>query len=252
MAKNHFNTLVKSLEEGQLKNDLKLCTQTKLIPTDFSIGHRGARLKFPEHTKESYIAASRLGAGMIECDVTFTKDKELVCRHSQCDLHTTTNILTIPELANNCSQPFSPAEFDTVGKLLKKASAKCCTSDITLNQFKSLTGKVESKNVKATNIKDYIKIDYRLYPDLYQETGILLSHLESIKLFQSLGVKMIPEIKEAKVQMPFDDTFTQEKYVQKIVDEYKSLHVSGNNVFIQSKNLDDVLYIITNEKDFAD
>lgn len=25
--------------------------------------------------------------------VTFTKDKELVCRHAQCDLHTTTNIL---------------------------------------------------------------------------------------------------------------------------------------------------------------
>ena len=25
--------------------------------------------------------------------VTFTKDRELVCRHAQCDLHTTTNIL---------------------------------------------------------------------------------------------------------------------------------------------------------------
>ena len=31
-----------------------------------------------------------MGAGIVECDVTFTKDKELVCRHSQCDLHTTT------------------------------------------------------------------------------------------------------------------------------------------------------------------
>jgi len=48
-----------------------------------------------------------MGAGILECDVTFTKDLELVCRHSQCDLHTTTNILTTP-LAAKCSVPFSP------------------------------------------------------------------------------------------------------------------------------------------------
>ena len=34
-----------------------------------------------------------MGAGIVECDVTFTKDKQLVCRHAQNDLHTTTNIL---------------------------------------------------------------------------------------------------------------------------------------------------------------
>jgi glycerophosphoryl diester phosphodiesterase len=28
-----------------------------------------------------------MGAGIIECDVTFTKDRELVCRHDQRDLH---------------------------------------------------------------------------------------------------------------------------------------------------------------------
>jgi glycerophosphoryl diester phosphodiesterase len=50
---------------------------------DFSIGHRGASLHFPEHTKEGYVAAADMGAGIIECDVTFTKDQELVCRHSQ-------------------------------------------------------------------------------------------------------------------------------------------------------------------------
>jgi len=49
---------------------------------DFSIGHRGAALQFPEHTRESYVAAARMGAGILECDVTFTKDRELVCRHS--------------------------------------------------------------------------------------------------------------------------------------------------------------------------
>jgi glycerophosphoryl diester phosphodiesterase len=45
---------------------------------DFSIdGHRGAAMQFPEHTFESYMAAAIQGAGVIECDVTFTKDKQL-------------------------------------------------------------------------------------------------------------------------------------------------------------------------------
>ena len=42
--------------------------------TSFSIGHRGAGLVFPEHTLEAYEAAFRMGAGTLECDVTFTKD----------------------------------------------------------------------------------------------------------------------------------------------------------------------------------
>jgi glycerophosphoryl diester phosphodiesterase len=98
---------------------------------------------FPEHTKESYVAAARLGAGIIECDVSITKDLQLVCRHSQCDLHTTTNILTIPELAAKCSEPFMPAEYHPVtGDLVKPASAKCCTTDLTLEEFLSLCGKI--------------------------------------------------------------------------------------------------------------
>jgi hypothetical protein len=31
-----------------------------------------------------------LGTDIIVCEVTFTKDRELVCGHAQCDLHTTT------------------------------------------------------------------------------------------------------------------------------------------------------------------
>jgi hypothetical protein len=54
-------------------------------------------------------AAATMGAGICECDVTVTKDRERVCRHSQCDLATTTNILTIPEFAAKCSKPFTPA-----------------------------------------------------------------------------------------------------------------------------------------------
>jgi glycerophosphoryl diester phosphodiesterase len=99
--------LVKDMDESKLKTELEQCSEGPFKKTDFSIGHRGAALQFPEHTQESYEAAARMGAGIIECDVTFTADRELVCRHSQCDLHTTTNIL-VTDLADKCSEAFTP------------------------------------------------------------------------------------------------------------------------------------------------
>lgn len=88
--------LVQGMDEGKLKDRLLRCENGPFYRTDFSIGHRGAPMQFPEHTKESYEAGARMGAGIVECDVTFTKDGELVCRHSECDLHTTTNIVATP------------------------------------------------------------------------------------------------------------------------------------------------------------
>ena len=65
-----------------------------------------------------------MGAGIQECDVTFTNDGQLVCRHDQCDLHTTTNILLTP-LAAQCTRPFSPAEFDATGKAHEGRPRRC-------------------------------------------------------------------------------------------------------------------------------
>ena len=137
--------LVDKMKDGPLKQQLSQCTGP-FHKTDFSFGHRGAALEFPEHTRESYLAAARMGAGIIECDVTFTKDRQLVCRHSQCDLHTTTNILTrCRRSPQNARKRFSPADPATG----KKASAKCCTSDITLAEFKTLTAKMDGFNPDA-------------------------------------------------------------------------------------------------------
>ena len=103
--------LIDVMNEGPLKSRLASCVNKRPRKTDFSIGHRGAPLMFPEHTRESYIAAAGQGAGIMECDVAFTSDRELVCRHSQCDLHTTTNILATP-LAKKCTQGFVPNSVD--------------------------------------------------------------------------------------------------------------------------------------------
>lgn len=244
--------LINDMDEGSLKSDLEQCEAGPLVKTDFSIGHRGACMQFPEHTRESYIAAAQMGAGIVECDVTFTKDTELVCRHSQCDLHTTTNILTIPELAAKCSEPFTPAEIDPkTGEVTKKASAKCCTSDITLAEFRRLRGKMDAANPAAKTVDEYIDSTPAWRTDLYSAKGTLVTHEESIELFKELGVKMTPELKEATVDMPFNGSFTQEAYAQKMIEEYKMAGVKPENVFAQSFNLEDVTYWINKEPDFG-
>lgn len=79
--------LVNDMDEGWLKDRLSSCLDKEVVSTKFSIGHRGgACLQFPEETLESHTAGMKMGAGIEECDVAFTKDRELVCRHDQCDL----------------------------------------------------------------------------------------------------------------------------------------------------------------------
>jgi glycerophosphoryl diester phosphodiesterase len=242
--------LVEDMDESKLKRKLQKCAEGPFKRTDFSIGHRGAALQFPEHTKESYVAAARMGAGIVECDVTFTEDLELVCRHSQCDLHTTTDILAT-DLADKCSEPFSPAEFDPItGELTKPATAKCCTSDITLAEFKTLCGKMDASNPYATTVEEYLGGTANYRTDLYATCGTLVSHKESIELFKELGVKMTPELKSPSVFMPFNG-YTQENYAQQMIDEYKAAGVSPRNVYAQSFDLGDLLYWIDNEPKFA-
>src|SRR5262249_11367393 len=150
------------------------CTSGPYRPRNLSIGHRGAGLQFPEHTRESYEAAARMGAGIVECDVTFTKDKELVCRHAQNDLHTTTNILQTP-LTQNCTKPFTPAVFAPNGDLVTPASAECRTSDITLAEFKSLRGKMDGFNPRARTVDEFVAGTPDFRTDLY--SGPTSGHL---------------------------------------------------------------------------
>lgn len=245
--------LVDDLAPGKLKTQLQNCAarQDRLEPRDFSIGHRGAPLQFPEHTRESYVAAARMGAGIVECDVTFTKDKELVCRHAQNDLHTTTNILATP-LAEKCTQPFTPAVIDADGRLVQPATAECRTSDITLAEFKTLRGKMDASNPRALTPQEYLGGTANWRTDLYSgpTSGTLMTHQESIELFKQLGVKMTPELKSASVAMPFEG-FTQAQYAQKMIDEYKDAGVSPRKVWPQSFDKGDVLYWIQNEPEFG-
>jgi glycerophosphoryl diester phosphodiesterase len=235
--------LVEDMKKSKLKSDLRRCSKGPFYKTDFSIGHRGAALQFPEHTRQSYQAAARMGAGIVECDVTFTRDKELVCRHSQCDLETTTNILET-NLAGKCSvQPDFTS--DTPYK-----NVKCCTSDITLAEFKTLKGKMDAGNREAKTLAEFMNATPSFRTDLYAGNGILMSHKESIELFKKLGVKMTPELKAPDVAMPFNG-FTQQAYAKKMIHEYKLAGVNAKDVFPQSFNLEDVRYWIANQPKFG-
>jgi glycerophosphoryl diester phosphodiesterase len=237
--------LASDMDDGALKDKLLECSEGPFKKSDFSIGHRGAALQFPEHTKESYEAAARMGAGIIECDVTFTKDRQLVCRHDQCDLHTTTNILANPELAAKCTRPFTPATDST------NADARCCTSDITLAEFRTLCGKMDGANPRGRTVAEYMDGTPNFRTDLYSTCGTLVTHAESIELISGLGAKFTPELKSPQVTMPFQGDYSQEDYAQQMVDEYKAARISPSNVFAQSFNLGDVEYWIQHEPRFG-
>lgn len=240
--------LVEKMEEGELKSTLQQCAVGPFYKTDFSIGHRGAPLQFPEHTRESYEAAARMGAGVLECDVTFTSDGELVCRHAQCDLHTTTDIVAREDLREKCQVP---PEFNRDGELTNAADITCCASDLTLDEFKSLCGKMDASNSAAYTVEEYLGGTANWRTDLYATCGTLLSHKESIELFKRLGTKMTPELKSAAAEDVENIFGSQEAYAQQMIEEYKAAGVSPWHVWAQSFNLEDVKYWIQNESAFG-
>lgn len=241
--------LVDQMKDSELKNEMQHCTKKKQFRrSDFSIGHRGAPLQFPEHTKESYEAAHRMGAGIQECDVTFTKDGELVCRHAQCDLHTTTDVVARDDLRHQCKVP---PEFDAQGDLTNASEITCCASDFTVEQFQSLKGKMDAADTNATTVEGYLGGTADFRTDLYATGGTLLTHAESIALFDRMGAKFTPELKAGNADDITAIFGSQENYALKMIDEYRDAGISPRRVFAQSFNLDDVLTWIQKRPGFG-
>lgn len=234
--------LIEGMDESPLKSKLQQCQSGPFYRSKFSVSHRGAPLEFPEHSRESYEAAHRMGAGIIECDVTFTKDGELVCRHSECDLHTTTNIVNTP-LNASCTVPW------TAGG----PAPKCCTSDVTLTEFNSLKAKMDASNPSATTPAGYLGGTSAWRTDLYtgRPAGNVVTLKEHIALMKQWSVSQTPELKggdASRIQAVFGG---QAQYAQKMIDAYKDAGIDPKMVYAQSFNIDDVLYWIKNEPAFG-
>ncbi|KAM3500707.1 hypothetical protein MY11210_009474 [Beauveria gryllotalpidicola] len=238
--------LVESLYPGPLKDKLASCTEMEMKSSTWSIGHRGGgTLLIPEESRESIMAGARMGAGIQECDVSFTKDRVLVCRHSQCDLHTTTNIVTIPELNAKCKTPFQPAANG------KPAVAECCTSDLDIAEFKSLCAKMDGFNASATTPEDYLHGTPSWRSDLYGSCAQVMTLQEYIMLVRSLGLKFTTEIKTPMIPMPFQGNYTQEMFAQQIIDTLKANGIAPADVFMQSFLFSDIQYLLKHEPAFG-
>ena len=238
------SSLVAQLPDGDLKTRLETCDISAVRPQPFSIAHRGAPFEFPEHSVEGYEAAASQGAGVIECDVTFTSDRELVCRHSQCDLHTTTDILAT-DLAQSCSVP------PNMDSATPYENVQCCTSDLTLAEFRTLRAKRDGANSAAATLDEYLAGTPGWTTDEAVDYGTLLTHAESITLFDKFGVSMTPELKAAAVEMPYEGDYTQAAYAQQMINEYTAAGISPDRVFAQSFQLEDVLYWISATPQFG-
>lgn len=173
-----------------LRNKISVC-KSPFKRTDRVIGHRGAPLVAPEETVASWEIAAASGAGYLECDASVTGDLDLVCRHSNCDLDFTTDLVqNHPELNSKCSVPFVPGS----GK-----QATCCTFDFTTEELGRLCAIMESSfNASAVSLSGYI-----LGPPGFR-TGALAQETchkivpfnEHLKLLRQNGYHAIPELKD--------------------------------------------------------
>lgn len=241
--------LIRDLPEGKLKESLQACTGDPFQKSAFSIGHRGAPLRYPEHTRESYLAAARQGAGALECDVVMTRDGALVCRHAECDLHTTTNILEVPRLAERCREPFQPARFDKkTGRRLSAASARCCTSDLDIDEFLSLRGMRDAADPDATTLAQFMT-GWQPAQDPASQGGTLMTHRDSIELFRQLQVDMVPELKAPENGLA--QGITADAYARKLLTEYRAANIPPEQVWLQSFNLQDILLWIREGGDYG-
>jgi glycerophosphoryl diester phosphodiesterase len=133
-----------------------------------------------------------------------------------------------------------------------RASARCCASDITLSELKTLCGKMDASDRDAINVEDFVNggtANWRT--DLYSTCATVLSHAESIELFESVGAKFTPELKSGDATDIQNVFGSQEAYAQAMIDEYKEAGIKAKDVWAQSFNPDDVLYWINHEPKFG-
>jgi glycerophosphoryl diester phosphodiesterase len=129
---------------------------------------------------------------------------------------------------------------------------QCCTSDLTLAEFKTLSAKMDASNPAATTALGYLGGTASWRTDLYVGRANVVSLRESIALNRRNGVKHTPELKSATHQERVDAIFgSQAQYAQALIDELEAQHVDPRDVWLQSFNLDDILYWVRHAPRFG-
>lgn len=246
--------IVNNMTDSPLKTKLLSCENGPFKITDFSIGHRGgATLQIPEESVENAMAGARMGAGILECDTSLTADKGLVCRHSLCDLATTTNILLNETLAAKCAVPFTPANATA------DANVVCCTTDITTAEYLTLCAKMDGFNASATNVADYQHGIPTWRTELYDTCATVQTLDSYLDLVDSLpGYRnFTPELKSfaddpvTAEYAKYPAGYTQTDYARDFVETFIRKGIDPARVWMQSFNPPDIFYWIANYPEFG-
>ena len=182
-----------------LRADISTCKEPLRL-NEAVYAHRGAPLVAPEETEASWAIGVRSGAGLLECDASLTRDGHLICRHSTCDLATTTDVVANhPAMLSRCSRPWQAARPAAGAAPATRAEVACCTYDFTLSELSVLCAAMESLvNSSATRRSEYL-----LGPPGFRSPYIaqarchaLVPLSQFLRLAREWGVGVVPELKD--------------------------------------------------------
>ena len=115
------------------------------------------------------------------------------------------DVVLHPDLNAKCTVPFESG-----------TEPKCCTSDFTLAEIKTLCAKMDASNSIDGTPEEYVHggtPDWRT--DLYAPgCPTIPTHKEYIEFVGGYNRKFTPELKAPEVDMPFEGTYTQDDYRQ--------------------------------------
>ena len=128
---------------------------------------------------------------------------------------------------------------------MSPANAVCCTSDITLDEFTTLCGKMDGFNASAKTAADFISGGIPPWrTTLYSTCGTVQTLESYIDVVDSLpGYRnFTPELKTppaAYVQMPFNG-YTQQQYATDMLQTFLNKGIDPERVWPQSFNPPDI------------
>ena len=114
---------------------------------------------------------------------------------------------------------------------------------------------MDARDANATTVEEFLGGTANWRTDLYATGGTLLSHKESIALFQTLGVKFTPELKgpDRNASLQVEEVFgSQAGYASAMIQDYVDAGVDPKDVWARSFNQGDVLHWIENHPDFGE
>ena len=187
-----------------------------------------------------------MGAGIVECDVTFTTNGDFVCRHADNDLAFTTNILRHyarfeMRQAVHSGSPGFQWKRDHPGERR-------------MPHDRSHAGRIQEPDRQDGGVQSGCAYTRRSFwaarlpgaPTYTPGVARLMTLRESIELNEKNGVKHTPELKAADPASIARVFGSQEIYARDFARALDAAGVRPRDAFPQSFNVNDILYWIDN------